>query len=259
MYGKHRSLRDRSPLRQFCAIALLGLFVAIVGTAGCGVDVENLLLSSAGALGRTYVDLMLTDIANAVADANADNGDAGNGDANGGEPDGGDGDGGGDDVPFDQLTGDPAAGESLYASCVMCHCADGSGGCLPGAPAVIGASAEILDDRLRGSGTHVPSDVTNQEIVDLEAYLASLGGVEEESDGATKPLRDGGEGRRIGDSTREREPDVGHVRDSLDPGNRPDWWVNDPSTHCFNSRTGLPNPGSQEAKRFVRHWGAQGL
>ena len=178
MYGKHRSLRDRNPLRQLCAIALFGLFVAIVGTAGCGVDVQNLLFQSAGAVGRTYFDLMLTDLANELAEADDDNGDADDGEPDDGEPDDGepdDGDGG-DDAPFDELTGDPAAGELLYASCAVCHCADGSGGCLPGTPGVIGASAESLDEYLRGHDTHVPSDVTNQEIVDMEAYLATLGG-----------------------------------------------------------------------------------
>jgi hypothetical protein len=41
---------------------------------------------------------------------------------------------------------------------------------------VTGTSAQLLDEVLRGGGTHPPSDLTDQEIVDLEAYLAILGG-----------------------------------------------------------------------------------
>jgi len=179
MYGKHRSSRSLNPFRQLRVIALLGMFVAIVGMAGCGVDVQNLLFQSTGALGRTYFDLLLTDLANDLANADDDNGDADDGEPDDGEPDDGepdDGGGAGDDAPFDELAGDAVAGELLYVSCAICHCADGVGGCLPGTPGVIGASAESLDEFLRGHDTHVPSDVTNQEIVDMEAYLATLGG-----------------------------------------------------------------------------------
>ena len=82
------------------------------------------------------------------------------------------------DLPeeLEDLVGDPAAGEALYASCAACHCADASGGCLPTATGVVGVSAETLDEFLRGDAPHPPSDLTDQEIVDLEAYLASLGG-----------------------------------------------------------------------------------
>ena len=156
-----------------CGVAL------VAGLVGCGSNFPELLYQSASAAGRTYLDLLLTDVANTVTDAldredevspdGDDDGDD-NGDDNG-DDDGGDG----GDISFDDLTGDPAAGEPLYASCAACHCADGSGGCIPGATAVIGVSAETLDEFLRGGAAHPASDLTDQEIVDLEAYLASLG------------------------------------------------------------------------------------
>ncbi|MGB2984628.1 MAG: hypothetical protein WBE26_01985 [Phycisphaerae bacterium] len=150
----------------------------LVGLAGCGTNLNELLYQSASALGRTYLDLLLTDAANNVADALDEDGappsDEGEDDGDTDDGNGDDEDGGG--VSFDDLTGDPAAGEPLYASCAGCHCADASGGCLPGATGLVGASAESLDEFLRGGASHPSSDLTDQEIVDLEAYLASLGG-----------------------------------------------------------------------------------
>ncbi len=180
MCGKNRSSNRRCRLAQFRTIALLSMFVAIAAIVGCGVDVQNLFYQGAGALGRTYLDLVLTDLVNELADAQEGADDQDDGDADDGDQDDGGDDGGGGnvdgDVPIDELIGDPAAGEPLFASCAVCHCADASGGCLPGTPSVVSASAESLDELLRGGGTHPPSNLTNQEIVDLEAYLATLGG-----------------------------------------------------------------------------------
>ena len=90
-------------------------------------------------------------------------------------PDGGN-DGGGA-VDFDSLTGVAARGEGLFTEqgCLSCHCADAMGGCAGGAPRVVGVAAETLDARLRGSETHpVKPSLADQDIVDLEAFLASL-------------------------------------------------------------------------------------
>jgi hypothetical protein len=146
----------------------------LLGSVGCGTNIQEVLFQGGAAIGRTYVDLLLTDWANALADQEDQQDEQPDGGDDADDGDGGDGgDAGGN---FDDLVGDPAAGEPLYASCGGCHCPDGSGDCLPGAGPVIGASAETLDEYLRGSAGHVPSALTDQEIVDLEAYLASLGG-----------------------------------------------------------------------------------
>lgn len=159
----------------------------LVATSGCGVSIDQLVVQSGAALGRSYLDLLLTDLGNALAeraeqdqDLNGDD-DADDTDGDGGGD--GDGDGGGDGDAdggggsLDDLTGDPAAGEPLFASCGGCHCADASGGCLPGAPALVGVSAETLNEHLRGDAAHPAKvNLTDQELVDLQAYLASLGG-----------------------------------------------------------------------------------
>jgi cytochrome c553 len=154
----------------------------MLGVVGCGSDLNQVFFETLSAAGRTYVDQLLTDVANTLADREDDAGGApSDGDQGGDDADDGDGDGNGDGGPpapgFDELTGDPAAGEALYTAntCAVCHCADGAGGCLPGAPPVTGVSAEVLDEILRGDAPHASKvDLTNQEIVDLEAYLASL-------------------------------------------------------------------------------------
>ena len=166
----------------FGGLAVLFLPIVLVGPMGCGSNIQGVLFQTAGAAGRTYLDLLLTDVANAVAERfdrepgttpPVDGGAGGEEDADG--ADGGGGDTGGRDSTFEGLTGNPASGESLYASCTACHCADASGGCLAGASPVVGASAETLDEFLRGGATHVHQDLTDQEIVDLETYLTSLG------------------------------------------------------------------------------------
>lgn len=148
---------------------------------GCGTNLNDLLLQSSNAVGRTYLDMLLSDLANTLAgtsgapepppaDGNQDgDGNGGNGTNDGNGPPPADG--------FDDLTGDAGAGETIYANngCAGCHCADASGGCLATAPGLVGVDAETLDDFLRGDAPHPTSaDLSNQEIVDLEAYLASL-------------------------------------------------------------------------------------
>lgn len=154
--------------------ASLLVVVLLVGMSGCGTNFEDILFQSASATGRTFFDLLLTDLANALAD-NFDRGDT---------PGQGDGlDGGGDTTPADgpplgDLTGSPDSGDGVYASsgCAACHCPEAAGGCALSAPSLVGVGTETLDDRLRGDVAHPGGkfNLTNQEIVDLQAYLASL-------------------------------------------------------------------------------------
>jgi mono/diheme cytochrome c family protein len=157
---------------------VLGSITLLSGIAGCGTNWEQLLVQTGSAVGRTYIDLFLTDVANGIADRlDEQPADDDDGDADDGNGDDTNGDGDGDDTGGDlsDLTGDPAAGEALYASCAGCHCADASGGCLPNAPSLIGVSAETNDEYLRGDASHPTKPaLTDQDIVDLAAYLGSL-------------------------------------------------------------------------------------
>jgi len=165
------------------AVVCLSFLVALAGPVGCGTNAEELLYQTTGAAGRTYLDLLLTDLANAVADrfdrvetASPPTDDEADEEEDADLVDDGDDVTNGDGSPFDDLTGDPTAGEPLCSSCAACHCADASGGCIPGATALVGVSAETLDEFLRGDAAHPSEDLTDQEVVDLEAYLASPGG-----------------------------------------------------------------------------------
>ena len=180
MKDEHRAGVENVSRRAGAWVLLLTVPVAL---AGCGTNMPDLLYQTATAAGRVYLDQLLTDVVNAVAeraeqrDANAlpsDDGEAGEDEADVIDDDSGAAGGGGS--PFENLTGDPAAGEPLYASCAACHCADATGGCIAGASGLVGGSAETLDQFLRGDAPHPSSDLSDQEIVDLEAYLASLGG-----------------------------------------------------------------------------------
>jgi hypothetical protein len=155
--------------------------ILLFGVAGCGSGVNEVLCQTTSAAGRTTLDIFLTELANALADAfdttdtpPADNGDDGADDQNGDE--GGD-DANGGDVPLDDLTPDAANGETVYAAngCAPCHCDDGSGGCGAAAPGVVGIGVDVLSDYLGNGATHFgQGPLTDQELVDLEAYLGSL-------------------------------------------------------------------------------------
>lgn len=142
--------------------------------AGCGTDFSQILLQTGSAVGQTALDILLTDLVNQIADVldpttNPPPADGDTEDHDDHTPV--------DGTNFDDLSGDSAAGEPVYTSnnCGSCHCVDASGGCALSAPSLIGESAISLDIHLRGAGDHpVKVDLTDQEIVDLEAYLASL-------------------------------------------------------------------------------------
>lgn len=82
-----------------------------------------------------------------------------------------------DTPPPDGDGGSAANGEMIYSSnnCSACHCADASGGCALSAPALVGAEASTLSDFLSGVSPHAggPLELSEQDLLDLEAYLAS--------------------------------------------------------------------------------------
>lgn len=179
---------DRPPFaragRTGCTLTALALALAFL--SACGTNFEDVLFQAVSAVGRTIVDAALTDIANDLAGALDGASDSASDDAT---TDGAGGDNmtdGTGDSPADgstggslaDLTGDPPAGQTSYNAlgCASCHCGDASGGCALDAPSLTGSNAASLDDHLRGDATHVGGkfDLSDQEIVDLEAYLASL-------------------------------------------------------------------------------------
>ena len=147
--------------------------VCLLTLSACGTNFDEVLFQTAGATGRSFLDTLLTDLANTLADSfDSEGTPASEDELDGGEapPQVG--------PPLEELTGDPAAGEEIFASnnCAPCHCADAAGGCALSAPSLVGVATETLDDRLRGDVAHPGGkfNLTNQDIVDLQAYLSSL-------------------------------------------------------------------------------------
>lgn len=166
--------------RQTCALAASLVTLAV---AGCGTSLETILFQTGSAAGRTFVDRLLTDVANSIADSfdAVDSPTDGTGNVGDPPPDdssGGDSGGPADGGGLDTLTGDPADGGGIYSGngCAGCHCADAAGGCALDAPSLAGGTVETIDGALRGDAPHpVKVDLSDQDIADLEAYLTSLG------------------------------------------------------------------------------------
>lgn len=157
-----------------CHPVLLLILACLIGPTGCGTDVNELLYQTASASSQSFLDLLLVDLANALADSLDQEGTA----PSGNQSDGGENPPPPPPPPGD-LTGDAASGEEIFASngCAACHCADAAGGCALSAPSLIGSSADTLDNWLRGDAAHPGGKfpLSDQDIVDLEAFLASLG------------------------------------------------------------------------------------
>jgi cytochrome c553 len=150
---------------------LLVLAALAVPFAGCGTNLNEVLFQSGAATGRTLIDLWLTDFENRLADSLDPNGAAA-GDGGSTTVQGG---GGGSTG----LTGDPAAGQTVFTAnnCAACHCADASGGCAFSAPRIAGVASDTIDARLRGDASHPTKlELSDQDLADLQAYLASLAG-----------------------------------------------------------------------------------
>lgn len=166
-----RNPRSRSVLSL--TIASLVLLIAI---AGCGTNLAEVLSQSASAAGRTLVDLFITDLVNAVADAADEDGALDDGDADGDDgDDGGDGSGDGDDGDGTGDGGDGGAvdGAALFADdCAACHGADGASGF---APDITGQTADDVAAGLT-SGTHGAITMTDEQITALAAFLGGDSG-----------------------------------------------------------------------------------
>ena len=150
-------------------------FALLVAVPGCGTNLNELLFQASTAASRTVLDLWLTDLANQLADSFDD--DGGSADADSGGHDGHDDehDTGGGTGPGD-LTGDRVAGSAVFSAngCASCHCADAAGGCALSAPSILGAGVDRLSEFLTGATVHpLTVDLTDQELVDLEAFLVS--------------------------------------------------------------------------------------
>jgi len=162
-------------MRRIRLTIMVGAVAAMIGA--CGTNLQNLLLQSGAAAGRTYLDQLLTDLANALADArdaeDADGDDGGADNDNTGDNDNANtNDNGGGEI-----VGDPAAGGIAYESngCAACHCPDAVGGCALSAPGLAGVTAGRIDDVLRGDAFHpIKVDVSDQQVADLAAYFESL-------------------------------------------------------------------------------------
>jgi len=164
----NRSHADRIPTARFIR---LGFAVLLPSLAGCGTNADELLLQALNASGRTAVDQWLTSVANALAgtpntndDEPADGGDSSPGDGDS-EPDGG-------------TAGDPVAGSGIFAAnnCGGCHCADATGGCALGAPAIIGATIDRLMATFAETSAHpVKPVLSEQGLADLAAFLDDPG------------------------------------------------------------------------------------
>lgn len=152
---------------MFCSAPVV---LALSLGAGCGSGIQGALYQSVDAAGRTAMDGALDNLSNQIMDMMDG---AGSGD-----------DGGGTDVGetpppnFDGMTGEAAKGRAVFegAGCFACHCSTAGGGCALSAPSIHGVTAETLHDRARGTGFHPGGKfvVTDQHLIDLEAFLSSL-------------------------------------------------------------------------------------
>lgn len=132
---------------------------------GCGTNAADLVQQYAEAVVQTAVDQWLTSLANDINGTPVEPDDSTPGDGDNGN--------GGPDEPG----GDPVRGAELYTAngCGGCHCADASGGCGLGAPAIIGASVESITSILDPASGHPTSpNLTETDVADLAAYLATL-------------------------------------------------------------------------------------
>ncbi len=176
-----KSNRGNSPLAQVIRRArVLVIVLALSATlTGCGTNLNELFFQASGAVGQTFLDQFLTDLAN----RSADSGSGWDAVVDGGEGDdlAADDDDVVDPVVDDGGTtgpaGDAVAGQAVFAGngCGGCHCADAGGGCAMAAPSLVGVPQERLDGMAQGGGHPVPIGLTAQQLADVAAYLTSLG------------------------------------------------------------------------------------
>lgn len=157
-------------------VAVLSLFL-LVTSSGCGTEVQNAIIQAGTAAGQTFLDNLFTELLNELAAQGDETTPPNDGDM----PDDGDVTDGddttGNGAGLDDLMGDVTAGNAVFVDngCASCHCDDATGGCALSAPSLIGVDLDTVDTFIRGSGSHpVKPPLTDQQIVDLSVYLASL-------------------------------------------------------------------------------------
>lgn len=180
--------RVRTPAAYRTALASIAAPLVVIMcscwlaiASGCGTSFENAAVQAGAAGGRTLIDLWLTELANQLADQLAGDGSADNGNDNGGMF-------GGDLTP---LVGDPVNGQALWQAnpCMSCHCADASGGCQLDAPNIQMVDRFTIDLRTRGPISHPGGkyNFSDQDVVDLEAYIMSLAPDDQANDNSLTP------------------------------------------------------------------------
>ncbi len=162
-------------------IIAAGAAVVMFGS-GCGTRINEALLLALESSARTGVDVFLSDLLSDLPNFFTfppPTGEPGDGDGTDGD------DGDGDQPPPNgnggDLVGDPIAGEALYDinGCGLCHCDDASGDCVPGSPGLQGSTLEANREALQGESAHTGGklpDLTDQDLADLVAFLADVGG-----------------------------------------------------------------------------------
>lgn len=163
------------------AVAAVAVSLAV---AGCGSGAGELLRQTGAAAQRNFLDLLLTGLADALAAAPDQAAESG-GD---GEPEADEEgqtdtpDESGDEVTgavgLEALAGDVSTGEAVFIDngCAACHCDDAAGGCALDASSLLAVDVAAIDENLRGEDPHpVAAELSDQDIVDLQAYLASFG------------------------------------------------------------------------------------
>lgn len=135
----------------------------VLVVAGCGTNLDEVVYQTIAAAGRTYVDLVLTDVANDLAGVSEDDADDDTNDTDGTNGDGGNGDAGLD-------------GAALFASngCNGCHGEDGASG---SAPDISGKAAAEVATGLE-LPIHTAISLSEEEIAAIAEFLgASAGGI----------------------------------------------------------------------------------
>ncbi len=159
--------------RRTQARALICCMPLSLVSIGCGTNFEEILLQAASALGRTALDLSITELANDLANGSTNEPDDQDSDIDDAddmatdEPDLG-------DSPGDDGSSDVARGETLVTdNCSACHGADGASGF---APSIQGASADEIASKIGGADGHLVVSLSDQDAEDMAAFLGSFEG-----------------------------------------------------------------------------------
>ncbi len=161
--------------------------VSILLCAGCGSGVQDAVLLAGESGARTFIDILISDIfadlpdlvtfppgVDTSADAVAETDVA---------TDGGTGTDGAADTPTDSggvgagLTGVASNGEALFSAngCSGCHC-PAADACTSGRINLHGVQAARIEEKTQSDLFHTGGkfpDLTEQDLVDLEAFFAS--------------------------------------------------------------------------------------